>query len=384
MPFNHLILCRLLPHPTWCEELTHLKRPWCWERLKAGGEGDDRVWDGWMASPTQWTWVSVISGSQWWTRRPHVLQSMWLQRDTTEQLNWTELERLCYYGDPFVICKESEGSKVFPCLQTNKLPCYRFTGTSRRPRLLGQCHRTLLATKAELPRWHSGKESSCQCRRCKRRGAFLSWKTPWSRKWQCAPVFLPREFHGLRSLVGYSPWGRKESDMTEDMTWVMERARMHTHTRPPGATVSAFTPLPRAPFPTEWFRGPDSSSSQYTQLVASQQRIWIRELKSHNGQQTPDLWSKGRYYPYYTRMKTNQLLAERGSSVPISSAVDCTNTLEKILQIQDNLCFCSRGVDSAGAFGELPFNKMSLFIPGNFSCSFHFVILTQPLQPSLG
>ena len=128
----------------------------------------------------------------------------------------------------------------------------------------------------------------------------------------------------------------------------------------------------------------DAKGSQYTQRVASQQRIWIRELKSHNGQHTPDLWSKGRYYPYYTRMKTNQLLAERGSSVPISSAVDCTNTLEKILQIQDNLCFCSRGVDSAGAFGELPFNKMSLFIPGNFSCSFHFVILTQPLQPSLG
>ena len=42
---------------TWCEELTHLKRPCCWERLKAGGEGDDRGWDGWMASPTQWTWV---------------------------------------------------------------------------------------------------------------------------------------------------------------------------------------------------------------------------------------------------------------------------------------------------------------------------------------
>ena len=41
----------------WCEELTHWKRPWCWERLKAGGEGDDREWDGWMASPTRWTWV---------------------------------------------------------------------------------------------------------------------------------------------------------------------------------------------------------------------------------------------------------------------------------------------------------------------------------------
>ena len=50
---------------TWCEELTHLKRPWCWERLKAGGEGDDRGWDGWMTSLTQWTWVWVNSGS-WW------------------------------------------------------------------------------------------------------------------------------------------------------------------------------------------------------------------------------------------------------------------------------------------------------------------------------
>ena len=48
---------------TWCEELTHLKRPWCWERLRAGGEGDDRGWDGWMASPTQWTWDWVNCGS---------------------------------------------------------------------------------------------------------------------------------------------------------------------------------------------------------------------------------------------------------------------------------------------------------------------------------
>ena len=54
---------------TWCEELTHWKRPWCWERLKVGGEGDDRGWDGWMASPTQWTWVWVNSRSWWWTGR---------------------------------------------------------------------------------------------------------------------------------------------------------------------------------------------------------------------------------------------------------------------------------------------------------------------------
>ena len=70
-----------------------LKRPWCWERLKAGGEGDDRGWDGWMASPTQWTWVWVNSGSLWWTGRPGVLRFMGVQRvghDWVTELNWTE------------------------------------------------------------------------------------------------------------------------------------------------------------------------------------------------------------------------------------------------------------------------------------------------------
>ena len=64
----------------WCKERTHLKRPWCWERLRAGGEGDDRGWDGWMASLTQWTWVWVNSRSWWWTGRPGVLWFMGLQR----------------------------------------------------------------------------------------------------------------------------------------------------------------------------------------------------------------------------------------------------------------------------------------------------------------
>ena len=77
---------------TWCEELTHWKTPWCWERLKVGGERD-RGWDDWMASWTQWTWVWVNSGSWWWTGRAGILQSMGLQRighDWTTELNWTE------------------------------------------------------------------------------------------------------------------------------------------------------------------------------------------------------------------------------------------------------------------------------------------------------
>ena len=77
---------------TWCGKLTHLKRPWFWERLRAGGEGDNRGWDGWMILPTQWTWVGwtlgvddgqgglVCCGS--WGRK---------ESDTTERLNWTEL-----------------------------------------------------------------------------------------------------------------------------------------------------------------------------------------------------------------------------------------------------------------------------------------------------
>ena len=65
---------------TSCEELTHWKRLWCWEGLGAGEEGDDRGWDGWMASLTWWTWVWVNSGSWWWTGRPGVLWFMGSQR----------------------------------------------------------------------------------------------------------------------------------------------------------------------------------------------------------------------------------------------------------------------------------------------------------------
>ena len=65
---------------TWCGELTHLKRSWYSERLRVGGKVDDRGWDCWMASPTQWSWVWVSSGSWWWTGKPGVLHSMGSQR----------------------------------------------------------------------------------------------------------------------------------------------------------------------------------------------------------------------------------------------------------------------------------------------------------------
>ena len=77
----------------WRQEPTYLKRPWCWERLKARGEEGNRGWDDWMASPTQWKWVWVSSGGWWWTRKPGVLQSMGSPRvkhDWVNELNWTE------------------------------------------------------------------------------------------------------------------------------------------------------------------------------------------------------------------------------------------------------------------------------------------------------
>ena len=66
--------------PTWCEELTHWKRHSCWETSKAGGEGGNRGWDGWIASPTQRTWVWANSRSWWRTGTPGMLQSMGSQR----------------------------------------------------------------------------------------------------------------------------------------------------------------------------------------------------------------------------------------------------------------------------------------------------------------
>ena len=88
---------------TSCEELTHWKRPWYWEGLGAGGEGDDRGWDGWMASPTRWTWVWVNSWSWWWTGRPGVLWFVGSQivgHNWVTELNWYPFINSSSLGGP--------------------------------------------------------------------------------------------------------------------------------------------------------------------------------------------------------------------------------------------------------------------------------------------
>ena len=97
---------------TWCEELTHWKRPWFWERLKARGEGDNRGWDGWMASPTQWTWVWASYGGWWWTGKAGVLQCMGFQRSGPyweTELNWGVT-----LAHSFLFSSCFNGRKAFP------------------------------------------------------------------------------------------------------------------------------------------------------------------------------------------------------------------------------------------------------------------------------
>ena len=105
--------------------------PWCWERFRVGGEGDDRGWDGWMASPTWWTWVSVNSRRQWRTQKPGVLPSMGSQRIGHNWVNWTELN--LYLTLPFP--PPTSTIALLGILSLWQL----FTPTVRAPQLANSC-----------------------------------------------------------------------------------------------------------------------------------------------------------------------------------------------------------------------------------------------------
>ena len=137
-------------------ELTHWKRPWCWEGLGAGGEGDDRGWDGWMASPTQWTWAWVNSGSWWWRGRPGVLWFMGSQRvghAWATELNWRQSN-----VEIKVLFSSLRDSDSFILLKGPRLPCSL-----------------------------AGKESACNVGDL---GSMITWR----RQRTPSPVFWPGEF----------------------------------------------------------------------------------------------------------------------------------------------------------------------------------------------
>ena len=151
-----------------------------------------------MASLTRWTWVWVNSGSWWWTGRPGVLWFMGSRRvghDWATELNWTDELHIPSFSSRFlelflwIFVRSILKWRAEHCLAPRFLPC-------------SSPHAYLEV----LPRWHSGKKSTCQCRRFKRHG-FDPWvgKMPWSRKWQPTPLFLPGKSHGQRSLADYSP-----------------------------------------------------------------------------------------------------------------------------------------------------------------------------------
>ena len=85
---------------TWCKELTHWKRPWCWERLKVRGEGNDRGWDGWIASLTQWAWVCVNSGSWHWTREAWHAAVQGVTKSWIQTRDWTDTKLILNYSLP--------------------------------------------------------------------------------------------------------------------------------------------------------------------------------------------------------------------------------------------------------------------------------------------
>ena len=152
---------------TWCKELTHWKRPWWWERLKAGGEGDDRGWDGWMASPTWWTWVWVNSGSGWWTGRPGVLIHG-VAKNQTRLSDWR--------------------TGVNSSLNVS------------RTYLGSQASRVVLVVK---------KMPANQCR-----SRLDPWvgKIPGRRAWQPTPAFFPGKSH-RQKFGGYRPQERRVDTM---------------------------------------------------------------------------------------------------------------------------------------------------------------------------
>ena len=90
---------------TWCKELTDWKRPWCWERLKAGWEGDDGGWDGWMASPAQWTWIWASSRRWWRTGKPGMLQSVGSQKFRQDLVTERQPQREKSSAWMYIVCR---------------------------------------------------------------------------------------------------------------------------------------------------------------------------------------------------------------------------------------------------------------------------------------
>ena len=106
---GHLGAFKCLP-VFWCKQLTHWQRPWCWRRLRAEGEGDDRGWDGWVASPMQWTWTWANSGRWWGTEKPAMLQQWGRQESDTT--GWLDTSAFPTEKLPTGLCQKEIGGNL--------------------------------------------------------------------------------------------------------------------------------------------------------------------------------------------------------------------------------------------------------------------------------
>ena len=207
----------------------HLKRAWCWERLRAGGEGDNRGWDGWwhhwLNAHEFGSTLGVGDDRQAWCAAIHGVV-----KSRTRLSNWTELKKYK------LSAKELSSYKLSKML-TCSLSTWGMSGTAAF--LLSPVPEDLSSLPSPLPLPSAVRSSSCLFTRFKplhtsycmvllvaqtikwvptmqeTRVQSLVGKISWRRKWQPTPVLLPGKSHGWRNLVGYSPWGRKDLDTTE-------------------------------------------------------------------------------------------------------------------------------------------------------------------------
>ena len=203
------------------------EKPWSWARLKAGGEGADRGWDGWVASLILWTYVWVSSRSWWWTRKPGMLQSMqtWLSNWT--ELNWWFFTVIIYGWESWTIknaeCWRIEAFKVWRWRRLLRVPWIAKRSTSQSYRkstlnilwkgwycswsistLATWCENRLIGKDHDLGEdWRQNEKEMAEDETDWMASA-IQWTWIWAnfkRQWRTG------------HLVCFSPWGHKESDM---------------------------------------------------------------------------------------------------------------------------------------------------------------------------
>ena len=174
------------------------------------------------------TYSCILAWRIPWTEEPGGLQSIGSQRVGHDWSNLAGMHALDLDSNPFSAPDKIFGqiTETFWALEFSLSIEVSRMGIiiSTSKKLWALCFISFNKKNTTTSQGASGKESACQCRRCRFNPSAR--KIPWRGKWQPAPVFLPEKSHGLRSQAGYSPWGSKELDMTEQLS---VRTHAHTH-----------------------------------------------------------------------------------------------------------------------------------------------------------